>query len=117
MRRCTIHDMIPRLSIKDLYPNHYILMEMRNGGIELIDTTNRWFKETHSNMECYLNYHNVRSEANVFHFLNFQEITTTKVGKFLLSRRANVESIHIKSKLLLKDLRILDDALQFSSGY
>jgi hypothetical protein len=87
------------ISIKDIYPNTKVLLQMSDGSIRLLDTSNTRYSEYHSTVSCYCQCHKGR-----YHFLYFKDISDTKIGKFLISNYKGLQSISIleESRQLVK---------------
>lgn len=106
-----------RIDLKDIYPNHWVLLEYVNNEIHLLDTTRDKYVQVFMNIQGFMGWYRIKSEESPFHILNFEEITSTKIGRQFIQKRSKVSHIHIKSKSPVKDSRILNDAFQFSRSY
>lgn len=102
MRRTAIGDFPLRLNFKDIYTDHLVFIENKDGSISLFDTTRPNYRETHANMRCYMNYHDIVCEDSPYHFLNFEDISETKIGQQFLEKRPTVRAIHVKSQKVQK---------------
>lgn len=92
------------LGIKDLYPNALMLLQMEDNDIYLIDTNRPTHIEHYIDIMSYMKNYKVNSADNKYHFLNFKDISETRIGKFLISSYKRLESISIleESKQLVE---------------
>lgn len=86
----------PKLTIVDYYPNHYILIELQKGGIQLLNTTREIYSELHASKKYYLNYHQIITENATMHWNSFTDITNERIGQEILLRYPTIKKISIK---------------------
>lgn len=90
----------PRINIADIYPHHLILIEKLGGLIQLFHTEKPSYNEIHPTMWLYMKHHGVQDNLNIFHWLNFKEITEEIIGKKIIERYPTIQRIFIQNILL-----------------
>lgn len=83
------------LCIADIYPNTLILLIYDNKRVDLLDTNKPKFTTTFNDLESYMRWYKAIGGGIKYHFLNFEDISYTKIGRSLRFSYVGLQSIHI----------------------
>jgi hypothetical protein len=82
--------------VKDFYPHHYLLIELKNNEVLFLDTEECVKKRHFSAMYSYeISCYNSLAYP---HLIHFTEITHTKEGRKIMERYTSISRIHLYNK-------------------
>lgn len=85
-------------SIQETYPNFLIVLELKDGTAQLIDTDRPKSNEVFESMQSYYNY-NYTINKPLRNIIHFTEITHQREGILIRDRYKTLHRIYVKSKI------------------